>query len=87
MARLAEINQQNRARQQRALAGPAIGPADFTSHSPTPASATGGAPILKFHEAMMRFNRELMEWNRLNQMGKARGIPPSAPRPGVDFYY
>ena len=49
-----------------------------------PAWGTARPPKPTFHEAMTRYNRELMEWNRLNQLGQ-RGMPPRAPRPGVDF--
>ena len=40
--------------------------------SAMPVSAADRPPKLTFHEAMTRYNRELMEWNRLNQMGRAR---------------
>ena len=37
---------------------------------PVPGSARPPKPT--FHEAMTRYNRELMEWNRSNQVGRAR---------------
>lgn len=37
----------------------------------------------KFHEAMATYNRDMMEFNRMNPMG--RGMPPVAPRIGIDY--
>jgi hypothetical protein len=84
-ALLMEMNRRNRERQQRILTGPMPGrpPSAIPSAKPVPAARC--APALAFHEAMTQYSRELMEWNRLNQMGRARGMPPSAPRPGIDF--
>jgi hypothetical protein len=80
IAHVVEMNQRNRERQQRMLAGP------LPARHPTLAPSV--VPIiptrLKCHEAMARYHQELMEWNRQNQMGRARGVPPRAPRPGID---
>ena len=84
-AHFLEMNQRNRERQQRMLAGTTAGRPPSGIPSVMPAWGTARPPKPTFHEAMTRYNRELMEWNRLNQMGQARGMPPSAPRPGVDF--
>jgi hypothetical protein len=84
-ALLLELNQRNDERQQRTLPGQATwrSPSEIASH--IRATAGNQRPKLRFHEAMTQYNRDLMEWNRLNQMGQARGMPPSAPRPGIDF--
>ena len=84
-ALLLEMNQRNRERQQRMLAGTTAGRPPSGIPSAMPVSASARSPKPTFHEAMTRYNRELMEWNRLNQMGRAQGMPPSAPRPGIDF--
>jgi hypothetical protein len=84
---LMELNQRNRERQQRVLLAlkPNRSPCETASLMPeTPGQQP---PTLRFHEAMTRYNRDLMEWNRLNQMGQGRGMPPSAPRPGVDCIF
>jgi hypothetical protein len=86
MALLMEMNQLNRQRQQRILGGPKpSGSSSAGIRAARPLTAADGPRKTTFHEAMTRYNRELMEWNRLNQMGRARGMPPIAPRPGVDF--
>jgi hypothetical protein len=84
-ALLLEMNQRNRERQQRMLAGTTAvrPPSGIPSVMPVPGSARPPKPT--FHETMSRYSRELMEWNRLNRMGQVRGMPPSAPRPGIDF--
>jgi hypothetical protein len=85
MASLMEANQRNRESQQRFLAGPMLGRPSSGGISPgRPVMDADGPRPLAFHEAMARYNHDLMEWNRANQMGTARGLPPSAPRPGVD---
>jgi len=85
IALLLEMNQRNRERQPRMLAGTPTGrlPSEIPSSGPVPAATR--PPKSTFHEAMAGYSRELMEWNRLNQMGQARGMPPTAPRPGIDF--
>jgi hypothetical protein len=82
---LLQMNQRNRERQQRMLAGMTASrsPAGLPPGRQT--TAANWSPRPSFHEVMMRYNRQLMEWNRLNQMGRARGTPPIAPRPGIDF--
>ena len=85
MVLLMEINQHNRERQQRMLVGPTDRGSSFATASPNLQMADRQAQKLPIHEAMARCSRDLMEWNRLNQMGRARGMPPSAPRPGIDF--
>jgi tetratricopeptide (TPR) repeat protein len=86
IALLMETNRRNRERQQRALAGPMAGRPPYSGIAPAqPVTAPDWPRKSTFHEAVTRYNRELTEWNRLNQMGRARGMPPSAPRPGVDF--
>jgi hypothetical protein len=85
-ALLLEMNQRNRERQQRILSVPTPGrPSSGGIPSARPVTAAVGARKLTFPEAMTSYNRELMEWNRLNQMGQAWGMPPSAPRPGIEF--
>jgi hypothetical protein len=85
MALLLEMNQRNRERQQRMLAGTTAGRPPSGTPSAIPVPAAARPPKSTIHEAMTRYGRELMEWNRLNQMGQARGMPPIAPRPGIDF--
>jgi hypothetical protein len=85
MALLMEMNQRNREHQQRMLMGPTSKNSPFATASAMARTAGSQTQKLPFHEAMARYSRELMEWNRLNQMGRARGMPPSAPRPGIDF--
>jgi hypothetical protein len=67
------------------LAGTTPGrlPSGTPSTMPVPADAR--PPKSTIRETMARYSRELMEWNRLNQAGQARGMPPSAPRPGIEF--
>jgi len=84
MALLMQMNERNRERQQRMLMGPAAGRPPFGTALPAPMLAVNQTPRLRFHEVMMRYSRELMQWNHANQAGQARGMPPSAPRPGVD---
>jgi hypothetical protein len=84
-ALLMEMNQRNRERQQRMLAGATRRVSPLSTASPLVQAAGSEPQKLRFHEAMARYSRELMEWNRMNQMGRARGVPPSPPRPGVDF--
>jgi hypothetical protein len=85
-ALLLETNQKNRERQQRILAGPtASRPSSGGITSARPVTATDWPRKAPFHEAMTRYNRELMKWNRLNQIGQVRGMPPNAPRTGIDF--
>ena len=86
MALLMETNQRNRERQERLVAGPTpSGPSSCEIAAGRQVTAADWPRKLTFHEAMTRYSRELMEWNRLNQMGRARGMPPTAPRPGLDF--
>ena len=86
IALLMEMIQRNRERQQRTLPGPAAGrPPSSGIPSAHPVTAPDWPRVLTSHEAMTRYNRELLEWNRLNQMGQARGMPLIAPRPGINF--
>jgi tetratricopeptide (TPR) repeat protein len=84
IALLLEMNRRNREAQQRIQE-------QLTVHSQLatspPVAATAGhqLPGMRFHEAMTQYNHELMEWNRLNQLGQAPGMPPCAPQPGFDF--
>jgi hypothetical protein len=82
---LLEMNHRNRERQQRLPAGMSGSRSPAGMPPGRPAAAANWSTRPNFHEAMTRYNRELMEWNRLNQMGQARGTPPIAPRPGIDF--
>jgi hypothetical protein len=82
---LLETNQRLCERKQRMLVGPTGRGSPLATASPV-AQTTGSEPQrLPFHEAMARYSRDLIEWNRLNQMGRASRLPPSAPRPGMDF--
>jgi hypothetical protein len=85
IALLLEMNQRNRERQQRLFAATTAGQSPSAIPSAMLAPAAIRPRKSNFHEAMMGYSRELMEWNRLNQIGQARGLPPSAPRPGIDF--
>jgi hypothetical protein len=82
MALLMEMNQRSRERQQRMLVGPTGSSSPFTTAMTQ--RAHNELQKLPFHEALAQYSRNLMEWNRLNQMGQARGMPPSPPRPGID---
>jgi len=84
MTALMQMNQRNRERQDRMLVGASARGSLFATASPRTQTADSQAQKVPFHEAMARYSRELMQWNRLNQMGQARGTPPSAPRPGMD---
>jgi hypothetical protein len=84
MALLMEMNQRTRERQQRMLGGLTVNGFAFATAPPAQQAAGYQPQKLPFHEAMARYTRDLMQWNRLNQMGRARGMPPSAPRPGID---
>jgi hypothetical protein len=87
MALLREINQRNRERAQRTVPGPKAPHRPFPSGFSMPVPSTNQVPRLKLHEAMVRYSQQLMEWNRLNQMGRARGMPPSSPGSGTNFDY
>jgi hypothetical protein len=85
MALLMEMNRRNRERQQLILAGPTSIRPPCVSPPMWPNTTADWPRTATFHEAMTRYNRELMEWNRLNQTGQAPGTPPSGPRQGIDF--
>jgi transglutaminase superfamily protein len=84
MAVLMDLNRRNRQQQQRMLSGPTAHlPIELGVQSPM---GVGHQPkVSNFHEAMTRYNRELMDWNRANQVGRAKGAPPMPPRAGVDY--
>jgi hypothetical protein len=71
-----DMNQRTRERQQSML----VGPRGLAQ------TAGGERQKVPFHEAMARYSRDLMEWNRLNRTGRARGMPPSPPRSGTDCH-
>jgi hypothetical protein len=85
MALLMEINERNRERQQRMPVAPTRTASPPASASRMAQTAAGEPHGLPFHEAMVRYNLNLIEWNRLNRMGRARGTPPIAPRPGIEL--
>ena len=85
MALLMEMNQRSRDRRQRMLVGPPARGSPFGTASPMPETGRSQPAKLPFQQEMARYTRELMEWNRFNQMGRARSTPPSAPWSSIHF--
>src|SRR5262249_32550659 len=88
IALVVEMNRRNREHQDRMLTGGPVARAPFGALPPAfPVSASVAQPKLKLHEAMTRYHQELTEWTRQMKGGQARGMPPVAPRPGIDCDY
>lgn len=85
IAILMEVNRRNRERQHRMLNETVAQQPVLGSISPTGMTVVQPQQASSFHDAMTKYNRALMDWNRANQLGRAKGMPPTAPRPGIDY--